>query len=101
MARYRMEGDTIVDTEKASKSWNEATFWNGNNHISSATNTQWTHETLYCSRRGRYYVVYSSDWQGSVDHAEWVSPQEAARWLLLNEHPIPESLTAIAEEVTE
>ena len=40
-------------------------------------------------------------WQGNQPRAEWVSEQEAARWLLLNESDIPEELTAHVEEVSE
>ena len=101
MATYRMSDNTVVRTENASQSWNEATLWNGSNHISRATGDQWTHQTLYRSRKGRYYVEHSSQWQGSADRAEWISNEEAVRWLLLNEHEIPEELRALVEEVTE
>lgn len=101
MARYRMEDSTIVDTKNAVDSWDEETDWNGNNHISRATGSQWTHQQLYKSRRGRYYIVHTSQWQGSQPHAEWVSPQEATRWLLLMEHELPEDLQQYAEDVAE
>jgi hypothetical protein len=100
MARYRIEG-TIVDTDNASQSWEEATRWDGNNWISKATGSQWEHETLYRSRKGRYYVEHTSQWEGSTPHAEWVSPQEAARWLLLNEREVPAELAEAVEQVAE
>jgi hypothetical protein len=101
MTVYRMSDGTVVRTENASQSWEEATFWNGNNHISKATGDQWTHQTLYRSRKGRYYIEHTSQWQGSVARAEWVSNEEAARWLLVNEHELPEELQALAEQITE
>jgi len=100
MARYRIE-NSIVDTANAVEVWNESTTWNGNNHISNATGSQWEHQRLYRSRRGRYWVEHTSDWQGSHSHAEWVSPQEATRWLLMNEHGLPPDLAAHEEEVSE
>jgi hypothetical protein len=100
MATFRIE-DSIVKTENASASWDEGTRWNGSNRISRATGSQWAHQTLYRSRRGRYYIVHSSQWQGTLDHAEWVSPQEAARWLLENGREIPDDLLEHAESVTE
>jgi hypothetical protein len=100
MARYRVE-NTIVNTDNAIDSWEEATRWNGNNHISKATGTQWDHQKLYKSRKGRYYVEHTSQWQGSTPRAEWVSPQEAARWLLQNDHELPEDLEQYADEVSE
>ena len=101
MARYRMSDGTVVDTENASQHWDEATRWNGNNHISVATGSQWEHQTLYRSRRGRYYIEHTSQWQGSTPSAEWVSNEEAARWLLANEHDVPAELSEVAEQVSE
>jgi hypothetical protein len=100
MTAYRVE-DTIVKTENATQSWEESTFWDGNNHISRATRTQWTHQTLYRSRKGRYWVEHMSQWQGSHPHAEWISPEGAARWLLANDHELPEDLRHLEEEVSE
>lgn len=100
MSKYRIEG-VVVNTENATESYEEATRWNGNNHISVATGSQWDHQTLYRSRKGRYYVEHTSQWQGSAPHAEFVSPEEAARWLLANEHEMPAELKAAEETVSE
>lgn len=101
MARYRMEDGTVLDTENATDHWDEATRWNGNNHISVATGSQWNHQTLYRSRKGRYYVVHASQWQGSTPHAEWVSEHEAVRWLLANENDVPDDLAHLIDAVSE
>lgn len=101
MSKYRMGDDTIVDTKQCQHCWEEATDWNGNNHISRATGSQWDHQTLYQSRTGRYYLEHSSQRQGSMPHAEWLSPQDAARWLLHNDHELPQGLEHFAEEVSE
>lgn len=95
MARYRMSDSTIVDTENASAHWEEDTYHDGRNHISRATGSQWEHEDLYRSRKGRYYIVRWSQRQGSGDSAEWVSNEEAARWILLNNGEMPEELAGI------
>ena len=100
MARYRVE-NTIVNTDNAVRSWEEATRWNGSNHISKATGTQWDHEKLYKSRKGRYYVEHTSQRQESKPRAEWVSPEEACRWLLQNDQELPEDLEQYADEVSE
>jgi hypothetical protein len=102
MARFRID-DMVVDTANATASY-ECTpshRWNGNNHICGHTGSQWEHQTLYRSRRGRYYIVFSSAWQGTLDRAEWVSKETAARWLSLNEADIPAELQEAADEVTE
>jgi hypothetical protein len=96
-----MEDGTVVDTDKASASWAEAKFWDGRNHISKATGDQFTHQTLFRSRKGRYYVLHTSQWQGSRDHIEWVSPQEAARWLLVSDHDLPEDLQQYENDLVE
>lgn len=100
MAKYRIEG-SIVDTDNSSNAWDEERYFDGHNMISVNTGSQWHHETLYRSRKGRYYIERTSNYQGSRDTAEWVSPQEAVRWLLLNEHEIPSDLTAHIAEILE
>jgi len=108
MSRYSMSDGTVVDTKNASGSWSESTEWDGSNTISKATGTQWNHETLYRSRKGRYYIESTSQWQGSRDSAEWISNEEACRWLLKNEYNMddaddkfPEELKKLVDEVSE
>jgi hypothetical protein len=101
MSTYRMDDGSVVDTDRASAFWLEATFFDGHNSISKATGTEWTHQTLYRSRKGRYYVEHTSQWQGSRSHVEWVSREEAARWLLHNERPLPADLVDLEDVVIE
>jgi hypothetical protein len=96
-----MDDGTVVDTDNATQSWEEATRWDGSNHISVATGSQWNHEELHCSRKGRYYLEHTSQWQGSKPRAEWISKRTAAAWLLANEHAVPDDLKIDAEEVAE
>ena len=101
MARFKLEDGAIVDTDRAAQSWDEATYFDGRNYISKATGDQWLHETLYKSSKGRYYIVHSSQWQGSRDHAEEIPPRDAAVWLLQNEHDLPEDLAEFEGDVIE
>ena len=96
-----LEGGVIFDTERAAATWEEASDWNGSNHISRATGSQWNHETLHKSAKGRYYKVMSSNVQGSQDEMEILSPREAAAWLLLNDHELPDDLRELEGEVVE
>jgi hypothetical protein len=100
MATYRIE-NSVVDTDDATAKWEDGTFFDGHNRVSVATGSQWVNQTLYRSRKGRYYVETRSRIQGQRDSAEWVSPEEAARWLLVNRHQVPADLQAAAEEVSE
>lgn len=99
--RFQMDDGSIVNTKNAVKHWDEDTFHDGHNHISVATGSQWNHQTLYKSRKGRYYIVSTSQWQGSRDHCEWVSNHEAARWLLANNEALPDDLAQLEAEIVE
>lgn len=106
MARYWMSDGTVIDTEKASQRWEEDTYWDGHNHISCATGSQWEHQTLYRSRKGRYCIVRTSQWENQKDAAEWVSNEFAVRWLLTNgcaadDSAFPEELRCLVDELTE
>lgn len=56
--------------------------WDGNNMISTATGSQWDHQQVVRTRRGRYYIVSSSQWQGSRTEAVAVSLDEASVWVV-------------------
>jgi len=101
MTKFKLDNDVLVDTDKAQASWDEATFHDGRNLISKATGDQFLHETLYKSSKGRYYIVHSSQWQGSRASAEEISPEEAAKWIILNEGDLPEDLAKLEEEIVE
>ena len=100
MSTYRMSDGMVVKTENASLTWDEKTRWNGSNHISVATGSQWDHETLYRSRKGRYYIEHISQWQGSEPHAEWISDEEAVRWMITNDcEDIPDELKPLVDDI--
>jgi hypothetical protein len=96
-----MDDGTVVKTENARQTWPEDRRHDGHNWISIATGSQWEHEDLYCSRRGRYWIEHSSQWQGSTPRAEWISNHAAAQWLLANGHPLPDDLKSLEQEVCE
>ena len=101
MSKFQMDHGTVIDTKNATASYDEDTYWDGHNHCSVATGSQWVHETLYRSRKGRWYIEHSSQWQGSKDHAEWVSREEAARWLLASNHDLPDELAGLEDSIIE
>jgi hypothetical protein len=101
MTKYRMSDGMIVDTDKASKSWEEDTRFDGHNQISIPTGSQWEHQTLYRSRRGRYYIEHTSRWRGPLPLAEWISNESATTWLLLNEHSLPDDLQSLEDQLTD
>ena len=100
MAKYRID-DVIVDTNSATGVWDEDTYWDGRNYISKPTGSQWEHQTLYRSAKGRYYLLHHSQWQGSRSHAEFVPAYEAAAWMLANGHELPDELATHADQMLE
>lgn len=101
MARYRMQDGTVINTEKAKHTWRDADDWDGRNRISRATGSQWHDQQLRVSKKGRYYLETLSRVQGQSDHCEWISEEEAVRWLLHNDHEVPEGLTHLVDQVEE
>jgi hypothetical protein len=93
----RANGDILP----ACRSWNEARHWDGRNHVSRATGSQWEHERLYRSSKGNYWVESWSQWQGSRPSARWLSQRDAARWLMAQDHNLPEDLAHLEHELCE
>lgn len=87
--KYDIDG-TVVDTDKAKEEWEPKS------HPDART---WMH--LYLSSRGRYYTVAHSVYDNTPSHAEWITNEDAARWLLLNGHDMPTDLESVAAEISE
>lgn len=72
-------------TEDA-ETFEEDTRWDGNNHISCATQTWGEHEVLYRTKGKQWVLHHWSQWQGSHPTWELIEDQEAVRWLIVNGH---------------
>ena len=88
MKRIVLDNGQWFDRDKADR-YEEDTRWNGNNHVSLATGSQWEHEELYRTKGGRWILHSWSQWQGSTPHWEEISDVTAARWLVVNGHATP------------
>jgi hypothetical protein len=71
------------DAERA-EVFEEDTWWDGRNHRSRATGSQWEHEKLYRTASGRGVLHHWSQYQGVPDRWEEIDAEEAARWLSIN-----------------
>lgn len=100
MASFRI-GGRIFRTENSVRTWREDTRWDGRNQISVNTGSQWQHERLFKSRKGTYWLLSSSQWQGSTDSAQIVSKVDAASWIMMNGHEVPAELESAAESIEE
>lgn len=77
------------------KKFKEEIFWDGNNHISKATGSQWEHESLYITKGGVFIKNSWSEAQGGKDVFEIITRDEAAEWFVINEYAdelVPENL---------
>ena len=75
--------------ERAEK-WEESTTWNGQNHISDITGSQFDHQVLYRTA-GKMWILHSwSNWQGTLDTWEEVSRDFAAKWLSICGYQLPD-----------
>lgn len=81
MARINLGHGKWFETSSA-ECFAEDTRWDGNNHISVATGSQWEHEELYLTRGGAWILHSWSQWQGSRSHYTEISADTARRWLI-------------------
>lgn len=85
MARINLGHGRWFDTDKA-RLFEEARRFNGQNHVSIATGSQWEHEELYLTRKGVWILHEWSQWQGSRETYETVTADTAKQWLIDNGH---------------
>jgi hypothetical protein len=81
MARQHIEDGTWFDDATATE-FNEDTYWDGNNHCSCATGSQWEHQSLYRTRSGGWVLMSSSQWQGARTTYHLIPRDEARKWLI-------------------
>lgn len=70
----------------AATSWSEDTRWDGSNHISIPTGSQWAHQNLWRTKGGRWVLHEWSQWQGSKDIWRFIGDGAAREWLIVNGH---------------
>jgi len=90
MTRVRvtdLAGEPIgwFDAEKA-YSLEEKTWWNGSNHISTATGSQLDHQKLFLTASGNWVLNHWSQWQGKPETFEPITETDAVHWLFKNEY---------------
>ena len=92
MARQTIDNGSWFDLDKATK-FPESTRWNGRNHISVNTGSQWAHQDLYRTAKGSWVLNSYSAYQGSSESWELVEDnQSVVDWLIRNERDVPDDL---------
>lgn len=71
------------DLDKAER-FSEAEDWGGNNPISVNTGSQWDHQELIRTARGRWVLHCYSNWQNSVPNFSFLDNGAACNWLIRN-----------------
>ncbi|MDD3380017.1 MAG: hypothetical protein PHD68_02215 [Rugosibacter sp.] len=93
MKRQALDNGSWFDMDVA-ESFGEDTWWNGNNHISRATGSQWEHEMLWRTKSGKWVLNHWSQMQGSRETWEEIDNEQAAKWLVLNNEKPHEACAA-------
>ena len=96
MNRQTTSDGKWFDLERATK-YSENTRFDGSNHISVNTGSQWNHQALYCTAGGAWVVNHWSQYQGSDESWDRVTAEEAVAWLIANDHELPETLAREAQ----
>ena len=98
MTRQSIDNGGWFDLETA-KRYRGGTDWDGHNHVSVHTRSQWSHETLYRTTRGTYILHASSQWQGAHDTWSRLTIADAVSWLIVNgdEATTPAELHTLAD----
>ena len=91
MPTYKTSDGFEIKTEKADQSWDEDPHYNGTGAVGH-------HQRLHKSKNGRYYMEHWSDYQTS-GYVRWLDNRDAAVWLKINNHNIPDDLLEIAKEI--
>lgn len=101
MQRTALTGDDAGKwfNRKVAIKFQEQTRWNGNNHISRATGSQWEHEALYYTKSGRWVLNHWSQWQGSLESYTEIGLTEAVSWLVNNECLDDEGYVQLPDDV--
>jgi hypothetical protein len=99
MSLIHLADNRILNTDDIAESWDERTDWDGNNHISCATGSQWDHERLHVTAKGTFVVEHWSQWQGRGGGHYAINDSDAALWLVRNGDDLPATLEDAAWEL--
>ena len=97
MQRQAIDGGAAWFDIDAADRIDEKTNWDGRNHISLATGSQWEHEVLWRTKSKKWVLNSYSQRQGSIETWEQISDERAASWLIANEREHPDAAEEIAK----
>lgn len=83
----------------AASRYDEGTRWDGSNHVSLVTGSQWDHQTLYRTKGGRWVLNCWSQRQGHAQTYQFVDDQRARDWMIRCEYPSEQIAEIFGEEL--
>lgn len=84
------------DSDKAT-TWEEKTFFDGNNMCSLATRSPHTHEELVRTSQGRWVIHTWSAWVGVQERWFYITAEQARDWLIRNRYDDKVTAAALGE----
>jgi len=89
---------TWFDLDKAERI-HEGTDWDGSNHISRATGSQWDHQDLYRTASGKWVRHDWSQRDWVRDSYNLISAKAAAQWVVVNGRDVPQELASLVADL--
>jgi hypothetical protein len=87
---------------KTATRYDSGTEWDGNNHISVITGSQWVDEYLYRTKGGRWVLNHDATrYHNGSDDYRFITDEQARDWLLrsrINDTAVEEHFGEIEEE---
>ena len=99
MKRISLGGTSWFDYDSAI-TFDEDSNWEGRNHISKATGSQWDHETLLFTRKGKWVLNSYGSSCGQYDDYTVISEAKAIEWIVQNNR-VNELVDPLPSEVSE
>lgn len=96
---YTLPNGETFDTGSASLSWSEASDWDGQWWQGRETKAYLTDQRLYLAREGGFFVETDPLMRPTDRTLRQISDEDAIRWLLRNDHAVPERLRLLIDEV--
>lgn len=84
MKRISLGGTAWFDLS-TSVTFEEGMYWDGRNNISNATGSQWDHEILLFTRKGKWVLNSYGSSCGQYDRYTVISEASAVEWIVQND----------------
>lgn len=98
MQKQALDGGGWIDLD-ACRTWKEDKNFDGSKMMSAATGSQWDHQCLFLTAKGRWVLHSWSQWAGIGETYERIDVSGAANWLVQNDYDetdVPELAGTIA-----